>query len=853
MFTRILRFFPYLLCIGAVFIIAGLSAPFLINRMVLADVKRIGEFEVSEISIDYLGLFSASGSLRLSSGEHESIVAPRIRLLYTPRGLLNRQLDALHIDGALLHLERRSGRIGVRGAIPTEKPQGRLDPREAAWPVAVNSLILRDCSITLHDISSTPMRTTLSGDLAFGYRRDAENNYLPASLSGSYRLSGTVAGAGSIDGSLQENDLAITATIDALRLVDGRQVLPAAVSLAESTTLSGTVALHIDLARSVISHLEGELEAGNYGVDAQTAHNFVEVAGPLLAIKLHGSPESLVYEIGPLDVKQPLTARAELSGTVSVRPGGIKTNGSIHLHDLALASSGLIIAHLNGSYQGFLSAEQGLAFHLDGAISEDSGFGVTAGDLRVRGKKAELSAQLDLRHDSQRGTASLKVDTLGIAATDDQFMLTDISADIELARVAEIFDARISADIAEVQDSRHGWYAKGIRLELGLPPPFSTREESKPGVISLAELGHRHTPLASCQASLTGDGDAMAIEGTVTALFDPALVMSIKGVLDPVNDHLHVGWQVPLSYLSTGGLAAVAPMPADLSVDGFVEARGAFERRDGSLYGSATLRVSDAMAADTRRGLSLGGINCAVTLPTLPALSTSPSQICSVNTASLGKLRFTDADITFRLEDARTLFIEKSLAGWCGGTLESGSLRLQLGNADIGTTLFASRINFAQLLKQFGFDDTEGDGSLNGRLPVRLGPDGLFFDDGFLFSTPGAGGIIKFNDTRILREAMASDLQTSNLAYAMSALEDFAYNWARISLNNEQEDVLLAMELDGKPRAPLPYSFNRDGILIRSDETTEGTQHPLRLDINLRLPLLEMVQWGQHINSLMGE
>lgn len=100
---------------------------------------------------------------------------------------------------------------------------------------------------------------------------------------------------------------------------------------------------------------------------------------------------------------------------------------------------------------------------------------------------------------------------------------------------------------------------------------------------------------------------------------------------------------------------------------------------------------------------------------------------------------------------------------------------------------------------------------------------------------------------------MASDLQTSNLAYAMSALEDFAYNWARISLNNEQEDVLLAMELDGKPRAPLPYSFNRDGILIRSDETTEGTQHPLRLDINLRLPLLEMVQWGQHINSLMGE
>ena len=91
--------------------------------------------------------------------------------------------------------------------------------------------------------------------------------------------------------------------------------------------------------------------------------------------------------------------------------------------------------------------------------------------------------------------------------------------------------------------------------------------------------------------------------------------------------------------------------------------------------------------------------------------------------------------------------------------------------------------------------------------------------------------------------------QTATLDYSITALKNFAYNWTKLSFNTEGEDLLLAMELDGKPAEPLPFGYKNGQIV--ATEQGPGLQHPIRLDMNFRLPLQNLFQYGKILQSLM--
>jgi hypothetical protein len=61
----------------------------------------------------------------------------------------------------------------------------------------------------------------------------------------------------------------------------------------------------------------------------------------------------------------------------------------------------------------------------------------------------------------------------------------------------------------------------------------------------------------------------------------------------------------------------------------------------------------------------------------------------------------------------------------------------------------------------------------------------------------------------------------------------------------------MTLELDGKPSTALPFGFKK-GTIVETDKG-EGLQYPIRLDVNFRLPLAELFQVGQTINSIMGK
>jgi hypothetical protein len=108
--------------------------------------------------------------------------------------------------------------------------------------------------------------------------------------------------------------------------------------------------------------------------------------------------------------------------------------------------------------------------------------------------------------------------------------------------------------------------------------------------------------------------------------------------------------------------------------------------------------------------------------------------------------------------------------------------------------LYCDGLDLAAILEQFGAAEAEGNGTVNGKIPVRYNNGRITFNDGLLFSTPGSRGRIKFRDTKKLAAIIPQDsAQYVNIELAREALKDFQYKSARIGLNTENEDLLLSL------------------------------------------------------------
>jgi len=87
---------------------------------------------------------------------------------------------------------------------------------------------------------------------------------------------------------------------------------------------------------------------------------------------------------------------------------------------------------------------------------------------------------------------------------------------------------------------------------------------------------------------------------------------------------------------------------------------------------------------------------------------------------------------------------------------------------------------------------------------------------------------------------------------AREALKDYDYSWAKLSLTSEGEDILLKMQMDGKPAKTLPFVYNKDlGGFIRVEADSEGSHFQgIRLDVNFRLPLNKLLQYKDLIKMI---
>jgi hypothetical protein len=157
-------------------------------------------------------------------------------------------------------------------------------------------------------------------------------------------------------------------------------------------------------------------------------------------------------------------------------------------------------------------------------------------------------------------------------------------------------------------------------------------------------------------------------------------------------------------------------------------------------------------------------------------------------------------------------------------------------------------VELAQALGQLGMTQARGGGTANGRIPVRWAGGALTFDNGFLYSTPGEKAVLRIEGTEILTAGVPPGTpQFGQLDLASEALKDFAYEWAKVTMNTEGRELVVSLQLDGKPEKALPFVYDRDfGGFARVTASSPGSVFQgIRLDVNFRLPLDQLLQYRQ--------
>ncbi|SLM32982.1 conserved exported hypothetical protein [Desulfamplus magnetovallimortis] len=275
--------------------------------------------------------------------------------------------------------------------------------------------------------------------------------------------------------------------------------------------------------------------------------------------------------------------------------------------------------------------------------------------------------------------------------------------------------------------------------------------------------------------------------------------------------------------------------------------------KDNRLVNSLEVKLDDGNFAINEKNIKINGIRSSISFEDLPIVRSVPGQILTIDRISLNDILISDLKLRYTLESMSALLLENLEFQWCSGKVTTESMRISTEKKEYHLNLFCDRLSLSSILHELGAFRAEGEGSLNGRIPISYVDGNISFDNGFLYSTPGKGGIIRISKTDILTAGIPMDTpQFAQIDLAREALKNYQYDWARLGFNTESDELVVKMEFDGKPKDLLPFVYKKEvGGFVRVDSSNPGSNFQgINLSVNLRLPFNKVLKFGNRLNTL---
>jgi hypothetical protein len=417
-----------------------------------------------------------------------------------------------------------------------------------------------------------------------------------------------------------------------------------------------------------------------------------------------------------------------------------------------------------------------------------------------------------------------------------------------LSGMLKFADASLSMEKQEVR-------LKGMQLEL--PGTWPMGESSDAGVLKIGQILLQNTDVGHLQGSWDLSSEFIRFQGELQSQFVPegsAVISSTVRVPGPETPLADFRIQMDDTPVSIEPFLTLVPELESVSGNGLLNMEGRVAVQSGRMEGRLRLDFHDGSMEIPGAGLKAEDIRFRVDFPDLPSPATAPDQEISIGTVSYNTLLVSDIKSRFRLESPGSLFVEKISGRWSEGRIFASSFRLQKGNQDFEAALFCDRLQLAEILSQLGLAQAEGSGRVSGRIPVRFSDGKVYVDDGFLYTAPGEKGILKVKKSEHLAAGIPADVpQFSPLHFASAALRDFEYNWAQLHVFSEGENLILKLQIDGKPGERLPFRFDQqNNVFVRLEEgSSGGIDQPVKLDINFNVPVNELFRYQQQLMPIL--
>ncbi|MEE4240216.1 MAG: YdbH domain-containing protein [Desulfopila sp.] len=745
------------------------------------------EFEVSRISP-----WRLDGIFFLGREGENSLRIPRFELNYSPGGLMRGKIDSLLIDSAVVYLEQHEGKVQLRGIQRKNRPAAEqagfvLPP----LPVTVEKILLRNCRIVYQGPGNS-YSTDVDSELLLSYQENESSRALLQAVEGHVAVRGN--SALELDFSVEETETGYKAIFDAAAAELKEAVTRLFPAKDFETDGRGRLQLQLETeGLTKLSHYSAVFEVESFNLQRDDVVLGSSNGDNPVVLKAQGNLQEGEFHLEGLQLVRPEPCGFEIDGRYS-----LVDNNSIGMLRIVPASTAAAIVL---EYQARFGRETEIDYQLQGEPF------ILGDDLAVE------------KGFSGHGSVHLLRDS---------------------------FTAVLIGAVPRIDVKKRGVVLEDVSFEMPLQYPQPPLGVVVPGNLFVGKISYQDLDIATLKASLQLFPEKVLLNAELRSPLYEELLLRCSASAAGVRD-LRLDCVMPEVIVDSAALPPKVSFPEELSAKGSIAAEGHFFVSGSRVSGKVQIEYSDMSVA--YKTTLMEDISGKLVFDDLPALRSRPGQRLDIGKLEFGRIRMSDAEVYFRVDAADSIFIEKVKLNWCGGRVETAGVTVNRTMKNLDATLYCDRLRYVELLDQLGIGDAEGDGSLNGRLPVTISRQGIEFDNGFLFSTPGNSGIVRFRNTAQFRRGMAAMESSPYIDYSMDALENFSYNWTKLTFNTEKSELVLSLQLDGKPEKPLAYAF--EGGKIVASSKGRGLQHPIRLDVNFRLPLTELFRYGKNIQSIM--
>ncbi|OGV54116.1 MAG: hypothetical protein A2X45_07000 [Lentisphaerae bacterium GWF2_50_93] len=379
--------------------------------------------------------------------------------------------------------------------------------------------------------------------------------------------------------------------------------------------------------------------------------------------------------------------------------------------------------------------------------------------------------------------------------------------------------------------------------------------ESNAGAVTTSQLSSGNNKLGTFEAVLKQSGDlSWKIDGAFQTVIDNLKVKvdGDFGMKEPKGICCDIGFETLESVGSKAmNFGKVNPAFSGISLDGNFKTKGNVVFEGGILRTNADITMKDSVLDAPSRNLKVEGLQLKLSFQDLVLLKSLPKQNLKFSRLTAGNIQMETGRIDFQIESPAKYFIERSSFSWCGGHVYAPAMRVVPGE-DMRFILYCDRLNLSSFLQQMNIAEASGDGTVNGRIPITLGKGKLKIRDGFLYSTPGVGGVINFSKSDVLQVAMSAQDGVSITSFLMDVLKNFKYDWAKISLNSEAEDLKLLLQISGIPADKFAYNASDDSFTkIEKDEGDIVRFQGIQYDINFYIPFNTLMGMQSDFNKII--